>query len=817
MEVITTSWMMATLLSGWIGNRGDFWLCKGFNKLQKRITKNINEPANHHIQRAIRKSYLNAALLAVDHIQKQRSYYSLTDRRWNNLDDIKDYINDQISNTKKDSIYIRKSVLDNEHQNILFSKKGTTAEERMPELIKKLKDSIVKELESKRLLIELELKDCIYNGWKEGSKEFDFYKLTCAFFTQELKDNSQISTYVQTEYLDHIAEDVGNISLKVDNLKDVMHLHYGAYKNLLDEISEIVNTGDKIYDKLENLSKETAQLVLDSINDKIITPKEITISDEYRIRLEALEEIDNNVISLQRKIDGIQKAIIQVDEDTKNSLQQNMSDFEDELIIVREKRDLQENELNEFVINVISLAKQLNVSKNSDSERLEKARVLFKQAKYKELNDILNENDIDKDIKLYKERGKILAKELTVKAQATLLNKPKGWFKDVDRLYSKAIAIVESYDTTNNYAYFLHEHRQIHRAIKLYEKVIIYCPDDNKKVVALNNLGNLQKAKNEFDKAEKSLQEALRINRKLVKVNHGVYFANLACMTLNNLGNLQKAKNEFDKAEKSFQGALEIRRKLAQDNPERYLSDVASVLVNLGQLQKAKNEFDKAEKSFQEALEIRRKSAQDNPEKYLFDVASVLNSLGLLLLDKKEFNYAEKYFQETLEIYQKLVKRNSKAYLYLVAMVLNNFANLRKAKNEPDEAQKFYLKALGLYRKLVQDNPETYLSDVALVLNNLGILQRIKNEYEVAEEFFQDALDIYQKLAKENPQVYLIRYADICIELSILYQYNTVDKEKSILYAKKSLDGYSSYIPDIPHAIQWSKTAEEILAYWQKN
>lgn len=816
MEVITTGWMMATLLSGWIGNRGDFWLCQGFNKLHKRINENINEPANHHIQKAIRKSYLNATLLAIEHIQKQRNGYSLTDKRWNNLRGIKSYINDETSNTKKDSIYIRRSVLDNEHQSILFPKEETTAEERMPGLVQKLKDSIIEELESKRLLVELELKNCIYDGWKEGNKKFDFYKLTCAFFTQELKDNTQLSTYVQTEYLDCIKSDLGDVSVKVDDLKNVMQSSYEMYENLLNKVSEIVNTINKVDDKLENLPKKTAKLILEGINSKIITQDEITISDQYQIKLKTLKDIDNKMASLRTQIESIENAIVQVNEDTKIILRENISHLKSQLIIIESEKDEQENKLNEFVTNVISLAKQLKVSKELDSERLKKARTLFAEAKYKELSKILNENDIDKDIKLYKERGEILANEITIKAQAVLVNKPEGWFEETDRLYNKAIAIIENYNTTSNYAHFLHAHRQTSGLISLYEKAVTYCSDDAKKISALNSLGEILHTENKFEKAQKTFQEALRIGRKSVWLNPELYLYKLS-LTLNSLGRLLSSKNEFKKAQKTYEDALIIDRKLAKINMGKYSHIVASTLDSFANLLREKKEYEKAQEYYQESLEIYRNLEHDNPKIYLFDVASVLNNFANLLIDKKEYNYAKKLFQETLEIYQKLARENPKAYLYLVPMTLNNFANLLKEKKEYGIAQEYYKKALDGYRKLAKYSPEIHLSDVALVLNNLGVLQGYENKYVESEKSFQEALEIYQKLRKENVQVYLIRYADVCIELSMLYQHNKVDKGKSIFYAKNSMHGYSPYIPHVPHAIEWSKAAEEILAYWKTN
>jgi len=124
--------------------------------------------------------------------------------------------------------------------------------------------------------------------------------------------------------------------------------------------------------------------------------------------------------------------------------------------------------------------------------------------------------------------------------------------------------------------------------------------------------------------------------------------------TLNNLGLLWHDKNEFEKAEKSFEEALNIRRKLAQANPQTYLPDVAGTLNNLGLLRHDKNKFEKAEKPYQEALKIYRKLTQVNPQTHLPDIGMTLNNLANLQRDKNEFEEAEKSYQEALKIYRKL-------------------------------------------------------------------------------------------------------------------------------------------------------------------
>lgn len=454
MEPFSATWMIASLLSGVIGARGDSFLCQGVNKLYKKINENIDVPANQHIQWAIRKSYLNATLLAVAHLQKQRKRYSLTNRSWENLQDLKSYIKEQIGITEKKHVPTRQSALDKEYREVLFPKEGASAEERMPELIAKLKESIISELGGNKRRIESALKSCIHEGWTENSKEMDFYQLTCAYFTQELKDNPQLSTYIQTEYLDQITTAIGVVSLKVEDIEKVMFSYYELYKDLLSKVNKILDTVIGIRRDIENFSEKTAQLVTQSIKEHIITERQITISEEYQKYVKAIEDYEKGMVSIRSQIEGVHLAITQVDPNTKPILKENLSNLESQLLAKGNEKDKQEIKLNEFVKNVISLAKQLNSTNNLGSERLDKARALFANGKYNELNEVLNESEIDKDIAKFKEQGKILANELTIKAQAILLNKPNDWFEEADRLFAKAISVIEDYNTTFNYAFF---------------------------------------------------------------------------------------------------------------------------------------------------------------------------------------------------------------------------------------------------------------------------------------------------------------------------------------------------------------------------
>ena len=193
MEPITMGWMLSAVLSGYIGNRSDHFLCKGTNLLYKRIKERIDEPTNHHVQKAVRKSYLQSTLLAAEFVKKQTKY--LSDDRTDIRSTI-NFLKKEIEKTESDNPLVRSSTLDNEYRELLFPRENSSAEDRLAELVKELKDSIIAEFRTLKIPMVDDFLDCIYKGWEEDGKKMDFYQLTCAFFNDELKKNPKVSKWI---------------------------------------------------------------------------------------------------------------------------------------------------------------------------------------------------------------------------------------------------------------------------------------------------------------------------------------------------------------------------------------------------------------------------------------------------------------------------------------------------------------------------------------------------------------------------------------------------------------------------------------------
>jgi len=181
----------------------------------------------NHIQRCIRKSYLQATYMAVKFVLKDFNALNMLNKAKKDLKAIEVYLQGEIKNTAKDGKYLPNTVLDDKYLEILFPKEGS--EEKMPEL----------ELEKRGYTVPDKLKEVINSGWEANNKHHDFYALIAAFFTQELKDNPNVSIYLQTEYLDHIAEDTKELKIEFADLKVQLDKHYETYKAILPKLDEL--------------------------------------------------------------------------------------------------------------------------------------------------------------------------------------------------------------------------------------------------------------------------------------------------------------------------------------------------------------------------------------------------------------------------------------------------------------------------------------------------------------------------------------------------------------------------------------------------
>jgi tetratricopeptide (TPR) repeat protein len=373
---------------------------------------------------------------------------------------------------------------------------------------------------------------------------------------------------------------------------------------------------------------------------------------------------DNIVINLKEAAQYItlEKAIENLEERLNKTISKikkypDDADFRADLIQIDKERNERQQELETLKMQVLELAKTFEKI-DLDTERLQKAKFHFDKGEFKEARAVLDAEIMTKELSALLDKKEQLKTETTendknlsdkadeflILAQLTAIAFDlKDRFEKTIQYFEKSLQAERNVKNSFAFAYFLQEHKQNNKATPLYEEALAnyrQLAEVNSQTYlpyvagTLNNLANLQSAKNEFAKAELSYEEALAIRRQLAEVNPQTFLQDVAT-TLNNLGLLQSAKNEFAKAELSYEEALAIKRQLAEVNPQTFLQDVATTLNNLGILQSAKNEFAKAEKSYEEALAIRRQLAEMNPQTFLPNLAMTQINMAIFYLESK--------------------------------------------------------------------------------------------------------------------------------------------------------------------------------------
>jgi tetratricopeptide (TPR) repeat protein len=446
----------------------------------------------------------------------------------------------------------------------------------------------------------------------------------------------------------------------------------------------------------------------------------------------------------------------------------------------------QKDKIEQFKKDVLALAETFNkIEINTD--RLIRAKKFFDKGEFGEARAVLEtelEQMQDEQAHLLREKEhfeKDVLPALTNNSEEFFLlamsirtdyNNPNR-FEDTCKYFEASIKSKETEDNLFGYAYFLNEHNQFSKAVDYYNQY-------------LNKFAN-----------KISLQKK--------------------AMTLNNLANLHRNQNEYEKASDEYEKVLKIYRNLAKDNPQTYLFHVAVTLNNLAILHTNQNEYEKASNECEEALEIRRNLAKSNPQAYLPDVAMTLNNLAILHDYQNEYKKASDEYKEVLEIYRNLAKDNPQAYLFYVTRTLNNLAILHVNQNEYEKASSEYEEALKMRRDLAKGNPQAYLFHVATTLNNLAILHANQNEYEKASNEYEEALKIYRNLYEQIPKAYAPGLANTLINLSAFYQDSLNEREKSLEYVIEAVILLRPIVEAVPFTQRYIQSAVLVLHDWGLN
>jgi non-specific serine/threonine protein kinase/serine/threonine-protein kinase len=252
---------------------------------------------------------------------------------------------------------------------------------------------------------------------------------------------------------------------------------------------------------------------------------------------------------------------------------------------------------------------------------------------------------------------------------------------------------------------------------------------------SFNHLGDLQMLQADYAAAEQNYRAVLRMQAgqktdprgqdALAKAQYG-------------LGIVLKFLGRFTEAEKSLRDALALQRVLygpVHGETARTLKELAEVVYT--------SDPKAAIPLLQEAVKVQRTLHGTDPHP---DVYAAMADLAVVLDRDRQYALSEPLENEALEMARRLYGEKHPA----VAIFLPTVAEMARRKHDFARAETLYQQALAMQRELIGDNTP----EVAFTLNGLAFAQYEGGDQVAALATMRQSLDIYRRLFPgDHPEV----------------------------------------------------------------
>ena len=235
---------------------------------------------------------------------------------------------------------------------------------------------------------------------------------------------------------------------------------------------------------------------------------------------------------------------------------------------------------------------------------------------------------------------------------------------------------------------------------------------ERQKSVALNELGDARRARNDLSGALDAYEEGLVISRRLAAADPSdAERQRDVTVTLNNVGDVRRARNDLSGALDAYEEGLTIRRRLAAADPshtERQ-RDVLVSLTKIGDVRRARNDLSGALDAYEEGLAIARRLAAADPShaERQRDASVSLERVGDVRRARNDLSGALDAYEEGLTIARRLAAadRSHAERQRDVSVSLNKLGDVRRARNDLSGALEAYEEGLTIRRRLAAADP----------------------------------------------------------------------------------------------------------------
>lgn len=266
-------WLISTVFSGYLGNEGHKKVIDQISRVYERLT--LGEmPINHHLQKAIRKSYILATLVCCEECLKSyganisRQLFVLYDYNGTNFEkfgedsenvreliNIHEYLTDNLRYLEDDDYIPRQTLLDSKEELFLIDSEKTEQN-----FFLNLSNEMIQELKQAEKELPERFISMMNDGWKNGELNQTWGNVLRAFFADILKNYDKVYNIFTSELLSNIKIEIKNEFYKVqecfNRVSEDTECIKGVLRNIERQTIFDEYAGSLSRDKIDKLVKE---------------------------------------------------------------------------------------------------------------------------------------------------------------------------------------------------------------------------------------------------------------------------------------------------------------------------------------------------------------------------------------------------------------------------------------------------------------------------------------------------------------------------------------------------------------------------------
>jgi tetratricopeptide (TPR) repeat protein len=231
------------------------------------------------------------------------------------------------------------------------------------------------------------------------------------------------------------------------------------------------------------------------------------------------------------------------------------------------------------------------------------------------------------------------------------------------------------------------------------------------KAEQLMELGHIEYAEGNYDKALRCFQEALEIAREVGNKSSESF-------TLGNLGRVYQTQGQYEQAIELHTQAIDIGREIGNKHSE------SVHLGNLGNVYYSQGQYERAMEIFTQALDIARKIGNK------FGEGINLGNLGNVHRAQGQYERAIQLYTQALDIAREIGDKRSKG------VTLGNLGNVYYSQGQYERAMEIFTQALDIAREIGDKRSK------GVTLGNLGDALFSLKRLDEAESAWRKAIPI---------------------------------------------------------------------------